>query len=66
MVLGPAAAREVQIVDYRYTPQGLMYQLHDEDPGVRRMVSASSVVPINGMTKMLRVDFFTGDVAPVT
>jgi len=50
--------RTVVAKGYRYTPQGLMYQLEPSIPS-RWMVAANALEPIDGQTKMLRANLMT-------
>ena len=66
---------EVTVRDYRYTPQGLLYELEPLRPAVARdqegevvevpkgkwLVPASSVQSINGQTRLMRVNLTTGE-----
>lgn len=54
--------KEVKVLRYRYTPQGLVYDLSPLEPGVDRYSApARSVQPINGVTRQLRVNLVTGE-----
>lgn len=57
---------EVQVVAFRYTPQGPMYQLTSPQPDVTWMVSVSSLQPINGVTELQEVNLITGETRPVS
>jgi hypothetical protein len=57
--------QEVRIVAYRYTPQGIMYDLEPPQPGLRWSVAASYVQPLHGETALLRVNLMTGDAEPI-
>ncbi|BCS31431.1 DEAD/DEAH box helicase [Luteitalea sp. TBR-22] len=66
---------EVTVKDYRYTPQGLLYELEPLRATVRRdqdgelvevpkgkwLVPAGSVQAINGQTRLMRVNLVTGE-----
>lgn len=54
------APTEVTVVGYRYTPRGMMYDL-GHSKLERWSVPASTVNPIYGRTKMLRVNLVTGE-----
>lgn len=56
--------REVEILAYRYTPKGLVYDLRHADDRVRWTVPAPAVQPIHGETRMLRVNLVTGEEEP--
>jgi DEAD/DEAH box helicase domain-containing protein len=53
--------QEVKVLSYRYTPQGLMYELEPEKEGVKWMVTASAVQPLYGETRLLKVNLMTGE-----
>ncbi len=69
---------EVTVRGYRYTPQGLFYELEplraavarDADgelvavPQGRWLVPASSLQAINGQTRLVRVNLVTGEEEP--
>ena len=57
---------EVQVIAFRYTPQGPMYQLTSLQPDVKWMVSESSLQPINGVTELQEVNLITGETRPVS
>lgn len=57
-------SEEVQVVTFRYTPQGLMYQLVSPRSDVTWMVKASSVIPIHGVTELLETNLMTGETRP--
>jgi DEAD/DEAH box helicase domain-containing protein len=52
---------DVEVMAYRYTPQGLVYELVPQTPGTRWLVKASTVQPIHAETKMLRFNLVTGE-----
>jgi DEAD/DEAH box helicase domain-containing protein len=56
---------EVEVAAYRYTPQGLVYELVPQTPGTRWLVKASAVQPIHGETKLLRHNLITGENQPI-
>jgi DEAD/DEAH box helicase domain-containing protein len=56
---------EVEVMAYRYTPQGLVYELVPQVPGTRWLVKASAVQPIHGQAKMLRYNLVTGETQPI-
>lgn len=60
-----AGTREVEVVAYRYTPQGLMYQLVPPEPHTKWMVAAGAVQPLYGETKIVRANLVTGEVEPL-
>lgn len=65
MYVDDGGSQEVKVLDYRYTPQGLMYQLESPRAGVVWMVRAATIVPINGVTELLEVNLTTGESRPV-
>ncbi|MEF8756413.1 MAG: DEAD/DEAH box helicase [Accumulibacter sp.] len=56
-------SEEVRVISHRFTPQGLMYELASNRPGVRWLVKTGLVRPIPGTTKMTRVNWVTGEKA---
>jgi DEAD/DEAH box helicase domain-containing protein len=52
-------AREVVVRGWRYTPNGLMYEL--ENRSCREMVPATQVTPFRGQTRTLLVNLVTGE-----
>lgn len=61
MLVAPEGAEEVMVIGYRYTPQGLMYDLEPRKPGVRWSVRYEVVLPINGTTECVRYNLMTGE-----
>jgi DEAD/DEAH box helicase domain-containing protein len=59
-LLGNGSTEEVKVLAYRYTPQGLMYDLESPKREVSWSVRASTVIPINGLTKLIRANLMTG------
>lgn len=57
---------EVKVVTFRYTPQGLMYQLISPRSDVTWMVKASSVISIHGVTELLETNLLTGETRPTS
>jgi hypothetical protein len=57
-------SEEVQVITFRYTPQGLMYQLISPRSDVTWMVKASSIIPIHGVTELLETNLITGETRP--
>lgn len=56
--------KQVTVKAYRYTPQGIMYDL--ENPEVSLWSApARCVEPIYGQTRMIKVDLMTGEETPV-
>ena len=64
MYLTASQSQEVEIVAYRYTPHGIMYDLKAAQPGVRWSVTAKCIQPLHGETSLLRVNLMTGDTEP--
>ncbi len=60
LVRGDEAA-EVVIKRYRYTPEGLVYDIEDSRENLRRTVPATAIRPLVGETRTVRVDLVTGD-----
>jgi hypothetical protein len=52
---------EIVVRRYRYTPEGLVYDIEDSRENVRRTVPAAAVRPLAGETRMMRVNLVTGD-----
>jgi DEAD/DEAH box helicase domain-containing protein len=52
---------EVEVVQCRYTPHGPVYELKHRDPSCRWTVTASTISPIPGSTRMAWQNFVTGD-----
>jgi DEAD/DEAH box helicase domain-containing protein len=67
---------EVTVLDFRYTPHGVMYELESlprskhirlpngevaRRPGMKWMVLATHVQPVHGTTRMMRVNLTTGE-----
>lgn len=52
---------EVRVLDYRDTPQGLMYELESAKPGVKWRVAASAVQPLYGETRIMQVNLMIGE-----
>ena len=61
MLRSGSEAGEVEVLAYRYTPHGLMYELAPPQPGVKWMVAANQVEPLYGETAMVRVNLTTGE-----
>ncbi len=60
------AMRQVKVKGYRYTPTGVMYDLEPVDPGVNGYSAPErSVEPINGLTRLQRVNFVTEEVQDI-
>ena len=62
MFLNNESTREVTVLDYVYTPRGLMYQLEDPNPKVKWRVPSTEIQPIYGSTKLQRVNLVTDEV----
>ncbi|MBI5480260.1 MAG: DEAD/DEAH box helicase [Deltaproteobacteria bacterium] len=58
---GMQGSENVRVVGWRYTPQGVMYELEPPTTGVKRMVAARAVRPIFGTTRLVRVNLVTGE-----
>jgi DEAD/DEAH box helicase domain-containing protein len=65
VLLEENGSEEVQVVTFRYTPQGLMYQLISPQPDVTWMVKISSVMPIYGVTALMETNLMTGETRPI-
>jgi DEAD/DEAH box helicase domain-containing protein len=55
--------QEVDVITYRYTPRGIVYELRH--PTSQWTVPASGVNPIHSQTRMLRVNLMTGEEQPI-
>ncbi|OGA40581.1 MAG: hypothetical protein A3G24_19280, partial [Betaproteobacteria bacterium RIFCSPLOWO2_12_FULL_62_13] len=55
------ASEEVVVKGYRYTPQGLMYDLVSPRPDVNWSVKAALIRPINGQTATIEGNLVTGE-----
>ena len=58
----------VEVRGYRYTPQGLMYELTPLDPAHQNAVwrvVASALQPFHGETKMMQANLVTGETKPL-
>jgi DEAD/DEAH box helicase domain-containing protein len=60
---GSTGPVEVTVVGYRYTPQGLLYELAPDKPG-KWQVDVRRIQPIPSVTKLVRVNLVTGDESP--
>ena len=58
---GGEYARRVVIKDFRYTPEGLRYELEPESAGTRLFAPAGAVSPFDGDTRLVRYNVMTGD-----
>ena len=65
MLRSGSEAGEVEVLAYRYTPHGLMYELAPRQAGVKWMVAASQVEPLYGETVTVRVNPTAGATTPV-
>jgi hypothetical protein len=54
-------AGEVEALVYRWTPQGLMYELVPQHAGVEWMVAANQFGPLYAEPAMIRVNLITGE-----
>jgi DEAD/DEAH box helicase domain-containing protein len=61
MYVTASQTQEVEILAYRYTPQGIMYDLKSPQPGTRWAVAATCIQPLHGETALLRVNLMTGE-----
>jgi DEAD/DEAH box helicase domain-containing protein len=61
-ILGNASGtQEVEVVDFRYTPRGIIYDLKHRAQEVRWSVPAETVQPIYGETRLVRFNLMTGE-----
>jgi hypothetical protein len=61
ILVNVAGTQEVEIVGYRYTPRGLLYELRHKSARVAWTVPADTVQPIYGETKLIRVNLVTDE-----
>lgn len=61
MLVRAEETAEIVVKRWRYTPEGLMYDVEDKREGVRRTVPAAAVRALVGETRTIRVDLVTGD-----
>jgi DEAD/DEAH box helicase domain-containing protein len=61
ILMNAAGTREVQVVDFRYTPKGMMYDLKHRRSSVTWSAPTLTVQPIPGETKMVRFNVMTGE-----
>jgi hypothetical protein len=52
--------QEVTVIGHRYTPRGLMLELAPIRAGTSWMVAAQCIEPINGITRLIRLNLMTG------
>ena len=61
ILINAAGTQEVRVIDFRYTPKGMMYELQHRKQNVTWAVPASTVQPIYGETKLVRFNLMTGE-----
>jgi len=61
MLQSSLGVNPVRIIGYRFTPQGLVYDLEPPSDGTRRYAPAQAVQPIYGQTKMVWFNLITGE-----
>lgn len=61
MLVSAEQPGEVIVRTWRYTPQGLLYELQPDGSGVTQRVPAHAVVPLIGVTRLLSVNLITGE-----
>ena len=66
ILLNAAGTREVEVVGYRYTPRGLLYELRHTSDTVMWTAPADTVRPIHGQTRLSRVNLVTGETIELT
>lgn len=64
MLINTGGTREVTVLRYRYTPQGLRYQLQSDRKGMTWHVPKETVEPLAGRTRMVWVNLMTGETQP--
>ena len=55
---------EVKVLGYRFTPNGMVYQLEPSGKLTSWIVKIASVVPLYGVTKVEMYNINTGETAP--
>ncbi len=58
---GENGSEEVEVITFRYTPHGPMYELISQRPDVKWMVPASRIKPIYGVTGLQEINLVTGE-----
>lgn len=61
MLVRAEETAEIVVKRWRYTPEGLVYDVEDKREGVRRTVPAAAVRALIGETRTLRVDLVSGE-----
>lgn len=56
---------EVTILEYRYTPHGLMYRLETNDKSETRLVPHANIIPLPGETIMIEANLTTGEIRDI-
>lgn len=56
-----SGSEEVVVQDFRYTPQGLMYELRPKTKNSRWMVRQETIQPLHGVSRMVRYNLLTGE-----
>lgn len=54
--------QEIQIVDVRYTPQGIVYDVESESRLDKHTVNAKTLLTLSGITKKVRFNLSTGKI----
>ncbi|MBI5016762.1 MAG: DEAD/DEAH box helicase [Deltaproteobacteria bacterium] len=62
---GPSGSEEVVVKGFRYTPQGILYELEPATKNSRWLVRHETIQPIHGVSRMVRYNLVTGDEAEV-
>jgi len=66
ILLNADGTREVEVVGYRYTPRGLLYELRHSSDTITWTAPADTVRPIHGQTRLLRVNLVTDETIELT
>lgn len=65
MFMKGEASEEVVVVDFRFTPVGIVYELRHPDETVVWRVPYERIQPIHGVTKLVRWNLMTGEETPL-
>jgi len=66
ILVNSEGTKEVEVVGYRYTPKGLIYELRHRTTTVTWRVPENTVRAIHGQTKLIRVNLVTDEVIELT
>lgn len=63
MLTQNGSVREVEVLGFRYTGRGPLYEVTPDAPGARQWVALGAVQPIHGQTRVERRNLLTDEVA---